>query len=67
MTKKHFIAIAKIIREYGDISTMRLSWELAKYFATTNKLFDQNRFFTACGVQYAERILGSREYDHQDG
>lgn len=60
MTKKHFVAIAKLIREYGDVSAMRLTWELAKFFTTTNRLFDQDRFFTACGLRYGE----SGDYEH---
>lgn len=62
MTKKHFVAIAKIILEYGDVSAMRLSWELAKYFATTNRLFNADRFLTACGLRYGK----DGEYDNQD-
>lgn len=63
MTKKHFVAIAAIIHKYGSTSgssVMSLAWELAKYFAITNKLFDKDRFFIACGLRYEKE----GEYEH---
>jgi len=52
MTKKHFVAIARILRGLRCGSTTieemnlinRLSDDLARYFATQNPLFKHNRF-----------------------
>ncbi len=46
MTKKHFEAIAKILRDNDADPT--LVYELAQYFATTNHNFDAERFVKAC-------------------
>ena len=46
MTKKHFEAIAKILRDGKADPTLVQS--LAQYFATTNPNFDAERFVKAC-------------------
>lgn len=69
MTKKHFTAIARIIKDNTVISadsieeelafeTMRvaIAEELAYYFQRENSRFDRDRFLNACGVdkQYGD-------------
>ena len=54
MTKKHFVAIASIIRRFhiGRLSAdNQLVNALADYFQTTNKEFDRTRFLAACGME----------------
>ena len=46
MTKKHFEAIAKILKAQQASSNLVNS--LAQYFATTNPNFDAERFVRAC-------------------
>jgi hypothetical protein len=61
MTKKHFIAIAKILRTRiidaaGEsnactrITARYLAGDLADYFETVNDLFDREKFLRACGA-----------------
>ena len=60
MTKKHFIAIAKIIRrEYALYSggylpkkyaVKSVALELADYFKICNPRFDYDKFMEACGL-----------------
>jgi hypothetical protein len=63
MTRKHFEAIAKILRRnnfdtnpaagydegYAN-AAMSITVELADYLATQNANFDRQRFLTACGL-----------------
>ena len=46
MTKKHFEAIAAILKAHD--APLALVMELAAYFATTNPNFDAERFVKAC-------------------
>lgn len=55
MTKKHYRAIAEIVRCIGN--TYRgnyihklLANKLAYYFAADNSLFDRDKFLKACGL-----------------
>jgi hypothetical protein len=72
MTKKHFIAIAKIfktsfnhtniIEDYGErteaIATLRrTALQLAEYFRTTSQKFDSERFLDASGANYNVKTL----------
>lgn len=55
MTKKHFIAIAKVIAEAmegtADAEAVRqVALGLAQEFRGLNPLFDEARFLAACGV-----------------
>ena len=58
MTKRHFEAIAAIIRrlstihvpdENGQGMLLTVTNDLADYFATVNSNFDRQRFLSACG------------------
>lgn len=59
MTKRHFEAIARMLREQGetladptqaaDIAHRDLVDGMASYFADQNPRFDRERFLTACG------------------
>lgn len=61
MTKKHYIAIAKVIRSninagvgLGEIYGIEsLALALADTFAAENARFDRGRFLAACGVEEA--------------
>jgi hypothetical protein len=59
MTKNHFKAIAKIIKDLriydcnemiGDdlVSKQDLTYEICKYFKNENEAFDEERFVDAC-------------------
>jgi hypothetical protein len=49
MTKKHFEAIAKTIKEQGaNPNPWEITEALAELFATFNPLFDSERFLDAC-------------------
>lgn len=51
MTRKHFEAIAEIIRAIPeDVSRSTAAHDLADYFETQNPLFDRRRFLIACGL-----------------
>jgi hypothetical protein len=61
MTKKHFIALAKILHRYNTCDTterspiakqgiMELTMELTELLASFNPLFDKEKFYKACGV-----------------
>ena len=53
MTRKDYIAIANVIKEYkglmADSDHHQLVWELADIFQNDNERFDQHRFMAACG------------------
>lgn len=51
MTKKHFKAIAEIIRNTRCVKEIaQVAIKLADYFADENPLFDRDKFMTACGL-----------------
>jgi hypothetical protein len=57
MTRKHFEAIARIMRDHTpvqgeavDITHRDTVDALADYFATENPNFDRGRFVAACGL-----------------
>ncbi len=50
MTKKHFVAMARIIRMNKDKTTMDLVRCLTAYFETQNPLFDRKRFNAEAGI-----------------
>lgn len=57
MTRKHFEAIASILRDHtpvqgeaADITHADTVTDLADYFATENPNFDRERFIKACGL-----------------
>ena len=47
MTKKDYIAIAKILKEYGDKEHMLLL-KLCELFKKDNENFDADKFIKAC-------------------
>ena len=55
MTKKHYVAIAEIIKSeamatpYGYRAD--IAGKLADYFKQDNPKFDRERFLTACGIE----------------
>lgn len=54
MTKKHFIKIAAVIRNYAGLTPERgdfklLAEDLCVIFKDANKDFDKARFMAACG------------------
>ena len=63
MTKKHFEAIATIIKQTGEYESMGVEYSagfhdalsdvagsLASEFARENPRFDRHKFLTACGL-----------------
>lgn len=67
MTKRHFIAIAALLKanrevehdrfykfgtdEPNHLLVDRISRDMADYFAVENPRFDRERFLAACGVE----------------
>lgn len=53
MTRKHFIELAKIIKDSASYITdnkrLTLAERVADYCSTQNHLFDRDRFIQACG------------------
>lgn len=63
MTKRHFEAIARMLRERVEfpdgtidfdsgyrMATRHIAFDLADYFEEQNPRFDRQRFLTACGI-----------------
>jgi hypothetical protein len=53
MSKKHFIAIAKIIsgeKRIGNSSIDTVAKAMADYFSQENPNFDRSRCLAACGI-----------------
>lgn len=48
MTKKHFEAIAAIIRD-SEVSPHLIARDFADYFQSINPNFDRDKFLAACG------------------
>ena len=55
MTKKHYIAIAHVLKTQlsnpNVYSVEDVCRTLAHYFATDNPKFDRQRFLDACGIK----------------
>jgi hypothetical protein len=47
MSKKHYITVARVL--YENKSPFQLCSDLAVQFKNDNRLFDINRFLSACG------------------
>lgn len=70
MTKKHFEAIAKIIKEEkeassnedADVMANAIALRLSQYFITENHHFDPYRFLRACGIR-PEALQSTRHLD----
>lgn len=52
MTRKHFAAIALILRQHG--TDAGLAADLANHFASENPRFDADRFMEAAGVDFED-------------
>lgn len=50
ITKKHFIAVAKMIAGEKILQRQRLALWFADFFAKYNPLFDRQKFLQACGI-----------------
>lgn len=54
MSKRDYISIAAIIATISDYAELlRISHQLADYFASTNHLFNRTLFLTACDATCA--------------
>ena len=54
MTRKHFLAIAKILNKQWDNEEVQLDWiilDFAEFLATTNPNFDSVKFVNACNLK----------------
>lgn len=50
MSRKHFVAVAKMIAAETDrVAAKRFAEGMASIFESANNLFDRNRFMSACG------------------
>lgn len=50
MHKKHFIEVAKMIKDLEDRKQAQyLAYWFMQFFARYNKLFDNSKFLDACG------------------
>jgi hypothetical protein len=47
MSKKHYIMLARVL--YENKANFQLCSDMAVQFKNDNRLFDINRFLTACG------------------
>ena len=60
MTRKDYIAVAKIVADNADSMTPeaheRLVNDFARFMAQDNPRFDRVRFSTACGVPAVEAV-----------
>jgi len=53
MTKKHFIALARIFSKYNlDVHSIgkEIFWDIVELCENENPNFDKERFLKACGV-----------------
>ena len=54
MTRKHYIAIAEIVKNcrhgISTASQEKLAQELCELFLTDNERFDSSKFLEACGL-----------------
>jgi len=60
MTKKHYTAIAEVIKPYtayhpANLYAKPIAENLAYYFAQDNPRFNRTRFLEACGVEHIEQ------------
>ena len=58
MTKKHYEAIASIVKLNFDGTQPVLARDLADYFEQDNPKFDRARFLEACGVETCKHTDG---------
>jgi hypothetical protein len=63
MTRKDYIAVSSILKEYRQIipaeEYLELVWDFASYMKLDNDRFDNARFLEACGIPKVEpRVYG---------
>ncbi len=49
-TKRHFVAIAKLIKESNAEGKAELAQDLAELFSEDNDRFNVSKFYKACGL-----------------
>lgn len=64
MTKKHFIAVAKMISEKQGAEKNELADWFADFFAKYNKLFNGEKFRKTCGVE-SVRVVKDEEHGEE--
>ena len=55
MSKKHYIMLAKVLSE--NKAPFQLCSDLAIQFKSDNRLFDINRFLTACFINMMDKVI----------
>lgn len=53
-TKKHFEALAKLIKESDANSKYQIAQDMAKLFSEDNDRFNVSKFYKACGIILVE-------------
>lgn len=58
MTRKDYVAVSSILKEYEDAMTpsdyLELVWDFASYMKMDNERFDNSRFLDACNIPKVE-------------
>jgi hypothetical protein len=58
MTRKDYVAVSSILKEYKEVipseEYLELVWDFASYMKMDNERFDNSRFLEACNIPKVE-------------